>query len=104
MRSGLSGIRFAAFGIICLLTMTSTPASTTDDPFSWLEEVEGERALAWVRAQNERSLAQLTKDPRYERFYEAALAIAEDKSRIPFGSLRNGWVYNFWQDETHVRG
>jgi prolyl oligopeptidase len=104
MRSGLSGIRFAAFGMISLLTMTSTPASTTDDPFAWLEDVEGDRALTWVRAQNERSLAQLTKDPRYERFYEAALAIAEDKSRIPFGSLRNGWIYNFWQDETHVRG
>jgi prolyl oligopeptidase len=23
-----------------------------DDPFLWLEEVEGERALAWVRERN----------------------------------------------------
>ncbi len=34
------------------------------DPFLWLEDIEGERALSWVRAQNERSLKQLTSDPR----------------------------------------
>ncbi|MGQ0836728.1 MAG: prolyl oligopeptidase family serine peptidase [Gammaproteobacteria bacterium] len=74
------------------------------DPFLWLEDVEGERAIEWVRAQNERSLAELTKDARYERFYTKALAIAEDKSRIPNGTLRAGWIYNFWQDDEHVRG
>ena len=62
------------------------------------------RALDWVRAQNERSLGELTKDERYQRFYDAAVAIAEDKSRIPMGTLRDGWIYNFWQDETNVRG
>ena len=74
------------------------------DPFLWLEDVEGDRALTWVRAQNERSLKQLTSDPRYERFSKAALAIYEDKSRIPLGGLRAGWVYNFWQDDVNVRG
>ena len=38
---------------------------TTTDPYLWLEEVEGERALAWVREQNERSLAVLESDPRF---------------------------------------
>jgi prolyl oligopeptidase len=76
----------------------------TSDPYLWLEDVEGERALAWVREHNERSLGQLMRDPRYQKFYDAAVAIAEDKSRIPYGSLRNGWVYNFWQDETNIRG
>jgi len=28
-----------------------------DDPFLWLEEVEGEHALAWVTQQNARTLA-----------------------------------------------
>lgn len=78
--------------------------STSEDPYLWLEEIESERALQWVRARNERSLAQLTRDPRYERFHGDALAILEDESRIPLGSLRDGWVYNFWQDEKNVRG
>ncbi|MFQ5346293.1 MAG: hypothetical protein ACE5ED_00415, partial [Rhodothalassiaceae bacterium] len=43
---------------------TSTVAGG-EDPFLWLEEVEGERALAWAREQNERALARLETDPRF---------------------------------------
>ena len=42
---------------------------TADDPFLWLEEVEGEAALDWVRRENARSLAALEADPRYEALY-----------------------------------
>ncbi|MEM0986102.1 MAG: prolyl oligopeptidase family serine peptidase [Pseudomonadota bacterium] len=74
------------------------------DTYLWLEEVEGDDALAWVRAQNERSLADLQADPRYAGFEAAALDIATSDARIPYGSVRGGKVYNFWQDETNVRG
>ncbi|MEJ1962891.1 MAG: hypothetical protein WDO56_15630 [Gammaproteobacteria bacterium] len=99
----------AAAGVMAVLFLSTAHivmASTKDstDPFLWLEDIEDDRALTWVRAQNERSLKQLTSDPRYERFNKAALAILEDKSRIPLGSLRDGWVYNFWQDDVNVRG
>jgi prolyl oligopeptidase len=92
--------------IAVMIGSMSIPVAVADssDPYLWLEDVEGERALAWVREHNERSLGQLMRDPRYQKFYDAAVAIAEDKSRIPYGSLRNGWVYNFWQDETNIRG
>ncbi len=70
----------------------------------FLEEVEGEAALAWVRAENQRSLDLLKADPRFEELQAEALGIANAKERIPYGSIRNGQVYNFWQDETHVRG
>jgi prolyl oligopeptidase len=74
------------------------------DPFLWLEDVEGKRALAWVQEQNERSLKRLTGDARYERAYRQALGILEDRSRIPYGALRGGFVYNYWQDDVHIRG
>jgi prolyl oligopeptidase len=70
----------------------------------FLEEVEGTQAVTWVRAQNERTLGILQADPRYQGYYEEALKIATSKERIPYGSIRNGYVYNFWQDETHERG
>lgn len=70
----------------------------------FLEEVEGEEALAWVRTQNERTLAVLQSDERYQRYYDAALEIATSSDRIPYGGVRNGYVYNFWQDDKHVRG
>jgi prolyl oligopeptidase len=79
-----------------------TPAE--DDPYLWLEEVEGERALAWVRERNARSLARLEKDPRYAPTEKAVRAIILAKDRLPSPSMRGGWVYNFWQDEKNVRG
>jgi prolyl oligopeptidase len=77
---------------------------STNDPFLWLEDIEGPRALAWVNAQNARSLAQLQADPRYGPAEAQALAILNSKDRLPLGSIRDGYVYNFWQDESHVRG
>jgi prolyl oligopeptidase len=77
---------------------------TTTDPYLWLEEVEGERAIAWVRQQNERSLGQLESDPRFAELHAEALAIANSHDRLPLGDIREGYLYNFWQDETHVRG
>jgi prolyl oligopeptidase len=79
-------------------------AVASPDPLLWLEDIEGKRALAWVQQQNERSLQRLTSDTRYADAYQQALSILEDHSRIPYGTLRGGFVYNFWQDHEHVRG
>ncbi|MFM9862168.1 MAG: S9 family peptidase, partial [Micropepsaceae bacterium] len=74
------------------------------DPFLWLEEVEGEKALTWVRAQNDRSLKLLQADKRYADLETKALAILEAKDRIPMPGFRADRVTNFWQDDKNVRG
>ena len=74
------------------------------DPNLWLEEVEGDRAIAWARAQNERTLSELQADPRYPRFEAEARRILEARDRIADPVLMAGTVYNFWQDDQHVRG
>lgn len=79
--------------------------SDATDPWLWLEEVEGERAMAWVREHNERSLAVLQGDPRYETLHAQALEIVQSRDRIPSpGFNHDGTIDNFWQDATHVRG
>jgi prolyl oligopeptidase len=75
-----------------------------DDPYIWLEEVSSPRAMDWVNAHNAKAQAVLEADPRYQAYYNEALAIAQAKDRIPFGRFLNGQVYNFWQDADHVRG
>ncbi len=107
------------FGLACLLgtacsqpsaeeasdlTTQETAQTSTEDPHIWLEEVEGEQALAWVREQNSGSLAALTGDTRYAGLEAAALDIVNSTDRIAYGTIRNGQVYNFWQDEDNVRG
>ena len=76
----------------------------TADPFLWLEEVEGQRALDWVGGENRRSLDLLQADPRFARLNEQALAIVNATDRVPMPSIRAGAIDNFWQDESAVRG
>jgi len=74
------------------------------DPYLWLEELNGPRALDWVKAENARTLAVLQGDPRFAGFYAQALAIGQAEDRIPYPDLINGRVFNFWQDSAHIRG
>ena len=76
----------------------------SDDPFLWLEEIDGPAALDWVRAQNARTLARLEGDPRYPQLYAEALAVLTATDRIPYPRFVGERLANFWQDETHVRG
>ncbi|KRA65436.1 prolyl oligopeptidase [Caulobacter sp. Root656] len=76
-----------------------------DDPYRWMEEIEGERPLAWAKAQNTRSLAVLQGDSRYAGLEAQALAILNAKDRVPGVSFAgDGSLRNFWQDADHVRG
>lgn len=82
-----------------------TQALAADDPYTWMEEIEGARALDWARAENARSLPRLQKDPRYAGLYEQARAIATAPDRIPGVAFAGGdRLRDFWQDATHVRG
>jgi len=75
-----------------------------DDPFLWLEEIEGEQALEWVHARNKECFDELQSDDRYEKFLSQSESLLNAKDRIPYGSLRGKFVYNFWQDSKNVRG
>lgn len=85
-------------------TAAASAANDAADPFLHMEDVLGERALAWVRGQNERSLAQLQGDQRYKALEEDALAIIRARDRLTFGGYTEGYVSNFWQDAEQVRG
>jgi prolyl oligopeptidase len=84
---------------------TLTPeAVKAADEFLWLEEVNGEKAMEWVRAENEKTKAVLEADPRYPVFQKEALAILTAQDRTPTPVFRAGGIHNFWQDQTNVHG
>jgi prolyl oligopeptidase len=80
------------------------PPSDTADPYLWLEELNGTRALDWVKAENAKTLAVLQTDPRFQGFYDQALEIGQAADRIPYPTIIDSRIYNFWQDSAHVRG
>jgi prolyl oligopeptidase len=74
------------------------------DPYVWLEDVHGARAIDWVKAENAKSLGVLEGDPRFSVLESQALTIAEAPDRIPVPDFLGGRIYNVWQDADHVRG
>ena len=107
MRSEVRALVFLGLSTLILARPAAAQAGIPDtlgDRYRWLEEVHGERAMAWVRAENAKTVAVLEKDPRYAGIYRSALAMAQSADRIPYASFLGGALYNFWQDSAHVRG
>lgn len=75
-----------------------------NDPYLWLEDVEGAKALEFARAENAVSTQRFKQDPRYAGLVSEIRKILLAKDRLPNVSYRAGWLYNFWQDEKSVRG
>lgn len=89
--------------VVSLRTVAQTPPES-DDKYIWLEDVHGDRAMAWVKAENERSAKVLETDARYAGLEAAALKVLESPERLPIPELNGKDVYNTWQDAQHVRG
>ncbi len=79
-------------------------AAAAADPYLWLEDVHGAKALEWVKAQNVKSTAVLQADPDYQKDYDAILKVLDATDRIPYGELDHQYVFNFWQDAAHPKG
>lgn len=79
-------------------------ALAEDDPYLWLEEVEGEEALDWVRGKNADTFEELRDNALFEQLYNEAYEIMTADERIPEGGIVGDYFHNFWQDKTHVRG
>lgn len=84
-------------------TMTLA-APLPDDELLWLEDVQGERALAWVRERNAETEALLQKQPGFDATRQRIRAILDSRDRIPGVVRRGPWLYNLWQDEHNPRG
>ena len=74
------------------------------DTHIWLEDVEGEEALAWVEEQNAESLGHLESLAIFEPLRERNLEIYNSDERIATPAMRGDHVYNFWRDEDNIRG
>jgi prolyl oligopeptidase len=81
-----------------------TAYDLSKDTYTWLEDVEGEQALAWVEEQNAVSLGRLESLPVFEPLRERNLQIYNSDERIPSPAMRGDYVYNFWRDEDNIRG
>ena len=82
--------------------VASAPAQ--QDPYLWLEDVTGEKALAWVKERNAESQKELAEAPGFSQLKTDLLAILDSKARIPSVSKRGAYFYNFWRDAQNPKG
>ncbi len=79
-------------------------AKDPKDQYVWLEDVEGKKALDWVRSENAVSTKVLEASPDFTQIKNRLRAILDSKERIPRVAKEGKYYYNFWRDDKNVRG
>ncbi len=74
------------------------------DPYLWLEEVQSQKVLEWVEAQNAISTSQLEALPMFAPLRSRIETMLDSDNKIPFVTSHHGLLYNFWRDSQHIRG
>ena len=80
------------------------PAAQPSDSYQWLEDVGGERQLAWVRERNAKAEAALASTPEFREMEAKILAVLDSDAKIPGVTKMGDYYYNFWQDKANPRG
>ena len=77
------GRSFVLWGLCMLGVNAALGADDQADPHQWLEDVSGEKALAWVKERNAESTGPLTSGEGFEPLRSRFLDILNSTARIP---------------------
>ncbi len=80
------------------------PVRDGADPFEWLEEIDSDRAMAWVRERDAEATAALASGAEFDRLRDAVREVLDSPARIPEVSAVGDLLYGFWRDAEHPRG
>ena len=93
----------AAPGAAAESAPAAVSGSAPADEYLWLEEVEGQRALEWVRARNAENTTELASSEAFGALERRFRDILDSDARIPFIDKQGPHYYNFWRDRQHVQ-
>lgn len=82
----------------------NSEATAPTDPYLWLEDVEGERALGWVRERNAVTESTLAATEEFAATEAQIRAVLDSDAKIPGVSKIGDLFYNFWKDAEHPQG
>jgi prolyl oligopeptidase len=102
--NALFAIAALAAGLLACTPAMSQTKDQDQDPYLWLEDVQGERALAWVRERNAESEAVLQAQPGFEAARTSIREVLDSREQIPYVERQGGWFYNLWRDADNPRG
>ncbi|MGE5175923.1 MAG: prolyl oligopeptidase family serine peptidase [Hyphomicrobiales bacterium] len=82
----------------------ATPTTVSPDPYLWLEDVSGKRALDWAKEQNQRTDSALTTSKDFADLKSKLLEVLDSEARLPVIGKDGDRYTNLWQDADHPRG
>ncbi|MGI9486718.1 MAG: prolyl oligopeptidase family serine peptidase [Geminicoccaceae bacterium] len=74
-----------------------------DDPYLWLEEIDGKASLDWVEKQHQATLVRFG-DAAFEVERDTLTTIFDRPDRIAYVNRRGDFLYNTWIDADNPRG
>jgi prolyl oligopeptidase len=93
----------AALALSC--SLTAVAAAQDADPYLWLEDIEGKRALDWVGRENAATDKLITTRPGFEADRQRARAILDDNRQIAMpGEAMGDMMTNFYRGAANPRG
>ncbi|MCU0713569.1 MAG: S9 family peptidase, partial [Pirellula sp.] len=98
----LLSLSFAAPLMVTPTSMAQEPVD--NDPYEWLEDVTGDKAIEWVKERNAKAESTLTTSDDFKKLESDLLAILDSDARIPFVSKHGDYYYNFWRDKKNIKG
>ena len=100
------GVRAVIWQIVPLLLFgqINMTQANENDPYLWLENIDGDRSMAWVKGRNRDTREALAQGESFAASERRLRAILDSSDRIPYISKFGTYYYNFWQDAEHPRG
>ncbi len=90
--------------VLLVGAVATNGADDPDDPYRWLEEILGEKPIAWVKERNAESTGELTRSARFRALEGRIREILDSDARIPTIEKVGRYYYNFWRDAKNPRG
>ena len=94
----------AAGLISASLTGVAMAAEQDQDRYAWLEDVTGDKPLAWVKEQNAKAEARLAQNAQFSQIEAGIREVLDSDAKIPGVQKIGDYYYNFWKDQQHQRG
>ncbi|WP_255494787.1 prolyl oligopeptidase family serine peptidase [Luteibacter sp. Sphag1AF] len=87
-------------------TPPASPATTpaSDDPYLWLDNIDGAKQLDWVKARNAQTASKYAQGPEFTALQGRLLEMLDSDAKIPMVSKIGDHFYNFWRDKQHPKG
>ena len=97
-------VLLAAAALMPTLQAQAPMPNESADPYLWLEEVDGVRALDFARVASTRTLSELKDRAEFAQIRDEVREVLDSRERIAQVAVHGDHLYNFWQDRSNPRG